>query len=205
MIFKHVRTYGNSNNFDTNKMKNQRPASMSMNMYVTPRSITTEQKIQRIETPAPKTKTMLWGEPTWYFLHCLAEKVNESSFEKIRGSMINLIIKLCSNLPCPDCSRDASAYLKKINFQTITSKMGLKRLLWEFHNYVNEKKKYSFYPLSGLSKYENADFIKVINEFFYHYKKRHYSMRLISDNLHRKDSAKNIEIWLKENMVHFQM
>ena len=205
MIFKHVRTYGNSNNFDTNKMKNQRPASMSMNMYVTPRSITTEQKIQRIETPAPKTKTMLWGEPTWYFLHCFAEKVNEDSFSQLRGPMINLIIQLCSNLPCPDCSRDASAYLKKINFQTITTKMGLKRLLWEFHNYVNEKKGYSLFPLTGLSQYEKANFIKVINDFLYHYKKRHYSIRLITDNLHRKDTAKNIEIWLKGNMVHFQL
>ena len=205
MIFKHVRTYGNSNNFDTNKMKSKKPASMFMNMYVSNTTVTPQNIVAPVNNTVPKTKTMLWGEPTWYFLHCLAEKVSEDSFSQLRGSMINLIIQLCSNLPCPDCSRDASAYLKKINFQTITTKMGLKRLLWEFHNHVNEKKKYSFFPLSGLSKYEKADFIKVINDFLYHYKKRHYSMRLINNILHRKDTAKNIETWLKGNMVHFQL
>ena len=34
MIFKHARTYGKSNTFDANKMNNQKPAIMFMNMRV---------------------------------------------------------------------------------------------------------------------------------------------------------------------------
>lgn len=202
MIFKHARTYGKSNTFDANKMNNQKPAIMFMNMHVSNKTDTPQNIVTPVKDTTPKVKTMLWGEPTWFFLHCLAERVHESSFDKIRGSMINLIVQLCNNLPCPECSKHASEYLKKINFQTITTKTQLKRMLWEFHNNVNERKGYAFFPLSGLSQYEKADFPKIVTDFFYHYKKRHYSMRLISDNMHRKDIAKNIENWLRQNKDH---
>ena len=48
--------------------------------------------------------TKTWGPCTWYLFHTLAEKVKEESFPLIKESLISLIIRICSNLPCPECA-----------------------------------------------------------------------------------------------------
>ena len=65
----------------------------------------------------PKPKTMLWGEPTWFLFHTLAEKVKPKDFPKIRESFIHIILRICSNLPCPDCANHALQYMNGINFE----------------------------------------------------------------------------------------
>ena len=41
-----------------------------------------------------RPKTMKWGQPTWFFLHTIAEKVNENSFPNIRRELLDIILKI---------------------------------------------------------------------------------------------------------------
>lgn len=152
---------------------------------------------------ATQPKGMLWGEPTWFLLHCLAEKVHESSFQKIRKSLFNTIIQICGNLPCPECADHAIHYLQRINFDAIQTKEQLKTMLWTFHNTVNKKKHYPIFPFEKLSQYNNANFSKIVQHFFYHYTKKNYGMRVGAHNFHRGLASKDIQKWFQENFNHF--
>ena len=42
-----------------------------------------------------KSNGMKWGQPTWFFLHTLAEKVNENKFPEIRKELLEIIYNIC--------------------------------------------------------------------------------------------------------------
>ena len=153
--------------------------------------------------PVVQPKQMLWGQPTWFLLHCLAEKVKESSFPKIRKSLFKTIIQICGNLPCPECAEHATNHLQRINFDAIQTKEQLKTMLWNFHNIVNKKKHYPIFPFEKLNQYNNAHFKNIVQNFFYHYTKKNYGMRVGAHNFHRGLATKDIQHWFQENMNHF--
>ena len=53
--------------------------------------------------PAPPDpnakKPMVWGEPTWFFLHTISEKVKPESFGIVRVDLLRHIYNICTNLP----------------------------------------------------------------------------------------------------------
>ena len=81
----------------------------------------------------------IWGTYTWIFFHTLAEKIKEEHFESNRKDFINIIIKTCNHLPCPDCSEHATSTLKKANLENIKTKKHFIEFLRQFHNIVNIK------------------------------------------------------------------
>jgi hypothetical protein len=56
----------------------------------------------------------VWGPHTWTFFHVLGETINESTYDKIFPSLFIYIKRICSLLPCPDCARHATLFLKKL-------------------------------------------------------------------------------------------
>jgi hypothetical protein len=81
----------------------------------------------------------VWGPPVWTFLHTLAEHVNEDVFPKIKFSLFSYIRKICSLLPCPDCSQHALRFLAKVDINKMKNKSDLINMLYIFHNTVNTK------------------------------------------------------------------
>ena len=57
--------------------------------------------------PAPE----VWGPATWTLFHVLAEKVNEFVYTRIAGQLFDVIRRICSALPCPECAQDATIFL----------------------------------------------------------------------------------------------
>ena len=55
-------------------------------------------------------KKNIWGPCIWNTLHILSIKVKESSFEKIKDELIDIINQIISNLPCPICSHMLVVY-----------------------------------------------------------------------------------------------
>jgi hypothetical protein len=155
--------------------------------------------------PEPKSveNKMPWGEPTWYLLHTLAEKVKEQDFQHIKRSFVRFIILLCNNLPCPECSQHAGKYLSGINFNAIETKEQLKTLLWNFHNIVNKKKGYPFFPLEDLNKYNRANTSNIISNFFYFYTRKNYSMKVGPHTFHKELATKEMRRWLNQNFRYF--
>jgi hypothetical protein len=158
-----------------------------------------------VQIPEQRQKTMLWGEPTWYLFHTLAEKVKHDSFPKIRKELLSFIYRICNNLPCPDCANHASRYMQGVNFDAIQTTDDLKQMLWRFHNVVNQRKKYELFQLKDLDGlYHRANTEKIIRNFLLHYEKRGYGMRLGTDGFHRTRMANEFKIWLHSNIHHFR-
>ena len=147
-----------------------------------------------------------WGAPTWYLFHTLAEKVREDTFPVIRKELLNIILTICINLPCPECASHATRYLNNINFDTIVTKQDLKDMLFRFHNSVNTKKNFPLFSQSELnSKYALANTVAIIQNFFQAYDKYSSYSKLSVNFLYRSTSITNIRAWFTSNMVHFNI
>lgn len=175
-----------------------------------------EKHNQRIATPAPqpniinqvikedRPKTMKWGQPTWFFLHTMAHKVKPEYFPQIRREFLDIILKICNNLPCPDCATHATRYMQGVNFDTIVTKQHLIDLLFRFHNSVNIRKSYAQFDYSDLhAKYSSAITINIIHNFIQHFEQRMYSARVSAHNFHRGLAIVQIKQWLKTNIQCF--
>lgn len=175
---------------------------MPIKFYSNPVNALNGKKVE--EEPKINLPKMKWGEPTWFFLHCLAEKIKEEEFLNKKDDILKHIFSICTNLPCPYCSNHAKIYLNKINFNTITTKQDLKHMLYMFHNNVNSTKGYSLFNENLLdSQYQLMNFYQVINNFLYHYENNNGGLKLVADNMFRKNIAKELKIWLMNNLYHF--
>ena len=151
-----------------------------------------------------KPKTMTWGQPTWFLLHTIAQKVKDDQFPKIRRELFDIILKICNNLPCPDCATHATRYMQGINFDTIVTKQHLKDLLFRFHNSVNARKGYPLFEFKELdAKYSSANTVNIMQNFMLHFENRSYSSRVSAHNFHRGLAITKIKKWLFENSRHF--
>ena len=156
------------------------------------------------DVPSEKPKTMKWGAPTWFLLHTLAEKVKEDQFPRIRKELLDVILKICNNLPCPDCANHATQYLNGINFNTITSKSILKDMLYNFHNTINKKKGFAHFNYQELSeKYSKANTVNIIQNFMQFYEQKSYGMRIGATNFHRSNVTADLKQWFFNNIQCF--
>jgi hypothetical protein len=154
-----------------------------------------------IVDPANK---ILWGAPFWFFFHTLAEKVKPEVFYQNRDALLGIIREICSNLPCPTCTTHATQYLNNINFNAIQTKQDFIMMLYEFHNSVNKRKNLPIFPYSELQpKYERANLVNIVNHFMHFYKIEHRIIRLMAEDMYRRQSAKSILDWLHANQHIF--
>lgn len=156
-----------------------------------------------VSIPKPRVKEMLWGEPTWLLFHTLAEKIKETEFTRLRQELLGFILKICNNLPCPTCAQHATQYMNSVNFNNIQTKEQLKLFLFAFHNSINKRKDYELFHVNGLSKYNDAVTLNIIRNFFYHFSKRTYNVRMAVDNMHRQKMLKEFQTWLENNAYSF--
>jgi Erv1 / Alr family len=169
---------------------------------------TPKQTIKQITTnpnkPDDKRKKMIWGEPTWFLLHTLAEKVIDEKFQEVRKGLLDIIYTIATNLPCPNCSVHAKGYLDGVNFNSIQTKEQLKLMLFDFHNFVNKRKQFEVYQLNDLSsKYSAAITKNIIQNFMTHFEQKSKSIRLIADDLHRQRITVNLKEWFNNNITYF--
>jgi len=148
-------------------------------------------------------KKMLWGKPTWFLFHTLAEKVNESYFLEIRSSLLDIIYSICVNLPCPKCAEHAKLHLNGINFNTIQTKEDLKLLFFDFHNLVNKKKNYEIFTYESLNQYKYAVTKNIIYHFLNEFVRKSRNIRYLSDDLHRDNLSKTLYKWFNNNIHYF--
>ena len=189
----------------SNPRSNTRPNN-NMTMMPMIRPITRTVKISSNVSqspPEPPKKKMKWGEPTWIFLHTIAQKIKAERFPAMRDQLLQKINIICRNLPCPDCSAHAAKYLDAINFKTIVSKEDLKTFLWTFHNEVNKRKGIPLADRSVLDKYSTANTKNVINYFLIMYSDKSPSIKMIANDFYRQRLIKELQNWLVENFASF--
>ena len=188
--------------------RNSRSLSLNTNGVVMPMSFRVptfkQPPIVEIVQETPTKKSMIWGEPTWFFLHTTAEKVKNESFGIVRFELLKHIYNVCTNLPCPYCSAHAKVYLNSINFNTISTKEELKQMLFAFHNVVNVRKHIPIFPVEELdAKYSRANTRNIFRHFITHFNDTYRSPGMIADDLFRKQLSKALVEWFNTNSIHF--
>jgi hypothetical protein len=156
--------------------------------------------------PEGDGKKLKWGEPIWFLFHTLAEKVKEEYFLQIRQELINIIVSICSNLPCPKCTAHATQYLQKVNFNSIQTKSDFKKLLFLFHNEVNKNKNLPLFPYNDLDdKYSKANTKNIIQYFISEYSKTDFNVTMLSENMQRGMIIDKLKKWFIDNINYFDL
>ena len=154
----------------------------------------------------PVLKKVKWGEPFWNLFHVLSEKlIDDDQFIWKKTQLLNIILIICRNLPCPDCSTHATNYLNNTNFNAIQTKQQLKQYFYDFHNSVNIRRGVPYYPITELdSKYSKGITINIIKEFMKHFENKHKSIHMISNDFHRGGIAVTLKQWFNEHIQYFE-
>ena len=128
----------------------------------------------------------IWGSSVWNLFHTIAHKIKEDKFLFHKSNIIYIIENICNTLPCPDCSKDASAMLKKVDFAQINSKADFKLLMFNFHNAINTKLKKPLFDFNELDdKYSKANIDAIYNNLNIIYTSNSNVPQLMSSSFHR--------------------
>jgi len=194
-----------SQSYYQQRQKNNNPLMPLRTFNIQNRNINIDTPETQLQPELQKdTKSMKWGEPTWFLLHTIAEKVKDASFSSIRGELLQLIYTICTNLPCPDCATHATAYLNGINFNAIQTKEQLKNMLFTFHNVVNARKGYpQFYQGDLDEKYSKAITMNIILNFMNYFENKTSNSHMMANNLYRTKAIISIKGWFNNNMRYF--
>jgi len=144
----------------------------------------------------------VWGPPTWCFFHVLAESINESSYDIIFPPLFNYIKRICSLLPCPDCSVHAINFLKKLTPNDLSSKEKFKNTFYLFHNMVNARKKKPLYNYANMEKYKHIPLQVAYNNFVSVYNTKG-NMKLLTESFARSVLIKDFRSWILKNVRFF--
>lgn len=135
----------------------------------------------------------IWGPNIWYIVHGISYKISDENFLKYKNEFIDLIKLLFTNLPCPDCSKDATEKLNKTNFDNILSKDDMIKYLFDFHNYVNQKTNKSIFPYEEMKIYENINLKNIYNNILIIYNNNTNIPKLMSENFKTKQAYPKIK------------
>jgi len=147
---------------------------------------------------------MNWGPPTWIFFHTLAEKIKEDSFPVIGQQLIGLIIKICCNLPCPDCSQHSKQFWARVKMVTLKNKQDLIHILFIFHNMVNKRRRIPEFKKENLGLYKEKKLLEVYNQFTRNFN-TNGNMNLINDSFHRNMMLSSLKTWFIHNIQYFNI
>ena len=138
----------------------------------------------------------VWGPAVWTLFHTLIEQLNPNAYPHIIGSLFGMIVRICKVLPCPECSKDASNFLAKINLSHYKTKDEFKNMMYLFHNWVNAKKRKPLFNYAHMNNYANIPLPHVINRFIatYHTKG---NMKMLTETFQRSMVVKDFIAWFK--------
>lgn len=129
----------------------------------------------------------IWGSSVWNLFHTIAYKIKEDKFEFHKSNLIYILENICNTLPCPDCSKDATDMLKKVDFTKINNKEDFKLLIFNFHNAVNSKLKKPLFDFNELdNKYSKANIDIIYNNLNIIYTSNTNIPQLMSSSFHRQ-------------------
>ena len=153
----------------------------------------------------PNSVLMKWGAPTWSLFHVLAEKTKPELFSTIRNELIDIIVLIATNLPCPNCSGHATQYLKRVNLNAIQTQDQLRYFLFLFHNSVNERKHVPLYEFEELStRYSLVNTADTIHRFMYFYEGKYTrTNHLVAQGFARANITRRLKDWFDKNINVF--
>ena len=128
----------------------------------------------------------IWGPNIWGLFHGLACKIREDRFVYHKDRLIYILKNICTTLPCPECSKDATNILNSFNFNNIKTKEDFKQFVFNFHNIVNKKLNKPIYEYINLDKYDNVNINSLYNNLNIIYSSKISNPHLMGFSLTKK-------------------
>ena len=149
-------------------------------------------------------KKEVWGPITWKALHCLTIKIKDEYFLYQKDDLINIIISMMSNLPCPNCTAHALGLIKKYNLKRINDKQLLIRALFMIHNDVNKRLKKSLFKYESVEPtYSVINLKEALGDYYDISVNQKYGEKMMIYNFHRKAFLKNFRNYIQKNIIYF--
>lgn len=145
----------------------------------------------------------IWGMITWYMFHTIAEKIRPEFFTIARTSLINFIMQISHNLPCPICAEHARNHLARVNFEQIQTKEQFKMFVFAFHNRVNMDLGKPQADISILEKYKSANMDRMIQLFVQVHNHESFSNKMMMRKHMKNEGIKNFVNWYTSNKFMF--
>jgi hypothetical protein len=147
--------------------------------------------------------TKVWGKHFWVFIHSLAECMSEECYNKNSELICTIYRQICLNLPCSECTRHATQYIKgKINPTVLNTHHKFKLFFYTFHNDVNRRlKKPQFYEFQ---MYEKAKLHPIYKNFEYYFLKNYTPNSGFDIMLRKKEIIKKLRSFLSDNVSHIK-
>ena len=147
-------------------------------------------------------KKMMWGRATWIFLHTMAEKINPDFYKRNRYMILDMVKKICYNLPCPYCASHATQFMNTVKPDSVPNKREFRAMLYVFHNSVNKRTGKPQYDHRYLIEHRRRNMGIVLQNFITFYAKRYnrtIQTGVTSTEIYRRTIAKNVTGWFKSN------
>ena len=142
----------------------------------------------------------LWGPITWTLFHVLIEKTKDESIPYIKHIIIHIIIIICKTLPCPTCREHSSKLLENYkHYHLLTTKVQLKRWVWELHNMVNQKLNKPIKSFSYVETYKAYSLQEIYNLWNRHFTILNHDLKVFID---KQNILKTKNIVSKLLIVH---
>lgn len=107
----------------------------------------------------------VWGNATWYMIHCLTYKLKEEHSNKA-NELFDILYQICVNVPCPYCMEHARNTLTRVNKSKIKSKDDLIKVFFDFHNMVNKRLRKKEFTMNEFSdKYSKSVTVNILQNF----------------------------------------
>jgi hypothetical protein len=144
-----------------------------------------------------------WGPPIWTFFHTLAEKINEETFQSVFPILFNYIRRICTVLPCPECSQHATRFLAKVNPAGVRDKNDFRNIMCIFHNAVNRRKNKPLFDSNNLTAtYGFNNVIATYNNFAASFHTKG-NMNLLAETFQRQLLMSEFRKWFLTNIRFF--
>ena len=149
---------------------------------------------------------MRWGAPIWTGFHVMSVKIRPEFFSLVKEDLINIIINICTLLPCPDCSNHAMVYIRSYNLnQMIRTKEDFIEFLYSFHSMVSKKKGKPFFPREEVvPTYSGKNLLHSIQEMVEAFADTHGNTRQLTNNMKRSGIIEGLKVWFKSNLEKFE-
>jgi hypothetical protein len=145
-------------------------------------------------------KKQIWGNAVWFLFHTLAYKLKPEYREEI-SILYDEIVKICNNLPCPDCQTHAMQFLRKTDkSKVIHSNETLIYFLYDFHNIVNVRVKNPSFSKDKLNEtYSKANTQAIIQYFNDVMNESTNNSKMLLYSFHRKNNNSKFKDYIIEN------
>lgn len=149
--------------------------------------------------------TTLWGPHVWNFLHIFCEKIKNEEFLSKKDKIYSVIHSICVNLPCPECSEDATNLLNSFSLQNnVKNKTDLKMYLYHFHNKINAKLNKDKYNLESLERYSTGNINIAFNNYLLALEQNNKpNEKLLLHRFSLSKCIKNIKKFMESNIDIF--